>query len=82
MPLWNYVDFRSVVHSEEIEVSAMYTLQSKTCIADVNELPSDLKRILKVQFREFIHFVEDAQDRIYYYPPNNIDRTGQSREAA
>jgi hypothetical protein len=83
VPLWNYVVFHGVVRSEEFEVSAMYTSQSETYTTDVNELPKDLKRVLKVQFREFIHFVEDAQDKIYFYSPNgNVDRAGHNREAA
>lgn len=28
----------------------------------LSDLPKDLKRVLNVQFREFIHFVEDAQE--------------------
>lgn len=49
----------------------MNTLQSQTCAVDLAELPRDLKRVLKVQFREFIHFVEDAQDNIHYYSQND-----------
>lgn len=33
-------------------------LQSPCALAD---LPRDLKRVLSVQFREFIHEIEDAQ---------------------
>ena len=27
---------------------------------DLNELPGDLKRVLRVQFKEFMHFLDDA----------------------
>lgn len=58
----------------------MYTKESHASVTDVSELPKDLKRVLKVQFREFIHFVEDAQDRIYYHPSNN--KTAHGKRAA
>jgi hypothetical protein len=32
---------------------------------ELKDLPKDLKRVLKIQFREFIHFVEDAQELSY-----------------
>ncbi|CAN5571283.1 hypothetical protein BH10CYA1_BH10CYA1_21450 [soil metagenome] len=51
----------------------MNRLRSQTFNADVHGLPKDLKRVLKVQFREFIHLIEDAQDKIYY-PANNFGR--------
>ncbi len=57
----------------------MNNLQSGTYV-DVSELPKDLKRVLKVQFREFIHFVEDAQDNLSYYGYQNT--TDRNREAA
>ncbi|MBS1953005.1 MAG: hypothetical protein JST89_02405 [Cyanobacteria bacterium SZAS-4] len=59
----------------------MNTLRPQTFTVDVHELPKDLKRVLKVQFREFIHFVEDAQDNICY-PANNFARSAKSQEAA
>ena len=59
----------------------MNTLQSQTFNSDVHELPKDLKRVLKVQFREFIHFIEDAQDKIYF-PANNFGRPDSTKEAA
>jgi hypothetical protein len=59
----------------------MNKLQSETYITDMTELPKDLKRVLKVQFREFIHFVEDAQYQ-NCYSGNNFDREGQTQEAA
>jgi len=58
----------------------MNTLRSQTFIADVHELPKDLKRVLKVQFREFIHFVEDAQDKITQ--PENKFALRDTKEAA
>lgn len=45
----------------------MNTVKFQTFVADVHELPIDLKRVLKVQFREFIHFVEDAEDGILIF---------------
>ncbi len=59
----------------------MNTLRTQTFIADLCDLPKDLKRVLKVQFREFVHFIEDAQDKIYQ-PANNIGRPDSSKEAA
>ena len=59
----------------------MNTLRSQTFVADVHELPKDLKRVLKVQFREFIHFVEDAQDNISY-ATNTFVSKDNSKEAA
>jgi hypothetical protein len=29
---------------------------------DLSQLPRDLRRVLSVQFREFIHHIEDTQD--------------------
>ncbi|HEY9677991.1 MAG TPA: hypothetical protein V6C76_08270 [Drouetiella sp.] len=59
----------------------MNITDTETYVADVHELPSDMKRVLKVQFREFIHFVEDAQDKIYYTKKFE-SRDKNSREAA
>lgn len=58
----------------------MNTLRPQTFTADVHELPKDLKRVLKVQFREFIHFIEDAQDNICYPAQNFVQ--DKSQEAA
>jgi hypothetical protein len=52
---------------ELVEVPNMNTVRFQTFVADVHELPIDLKRVLKVQFREFIHFVEDAEDGILIF---------------
>lgn len=58
----------------------MNITESTTYVMDVHELPKDMKRILKVQFREFIHFVEDAQDKIFY--PASFTRDSDKKEAA
>lgn len=33
----------------------------KWTVCSLEQLPLDLKRVLSVQFREFIHHIEDAQ---------------------
>jgi len=38
-----------------------YGFKFGSSAVELSDLPKDLKRVLKVQFREFIHFVEDAQ---------------------
>ncbi len=58
----------------------MNTLRPQTFTTDVHELPKDLKRVLKVQFREFIHFIEDAQDNICY--PAQSFAKDKAQEAA
>ncbi|HEY9733170.1 MAG TPA: hypothetical protein V6C89_14730 [Drouetiella sp.] len=60
----------------------MNTVRSQTYVADLHELPRDLKRVLKVQFREFIHFIEDAQDHIALLPATFNTPDGNTREAA
>lgn len=60
----------------------MNTVRSQTYVADLHELPGDLKRVLKVQFREFIHFIENAQDNIALVPGKFAAPTGNTREAA
>lgn len=61
----------------------MNTVRSQTFVADVQRLPRDLKRVLKVQFREFIHFIEDAQDEIFLVPRNDFaGKQKDAREAA
>lgn len=59
----------------------MNKLRPQTLNADVHELPKDLKRVLKIQFREFIHFIEDAQDHVCY-PELSFDRRDKNKEAA
>jgi hypothetical protein len=39
-----------------------YAFKFGNAPVELADLPKDLKRVLKVQFREFIHFVEDAQE--------------------
>jgi len=34
----------------------------KEVVLSLSELPLDMKRILSIQFREFIHHIEDAED--------------------
>lgn len=60
----------------------MNTVRFQTFVADLHELPKDLRRVLKVQFREFVHFVEDAEDGITAFGevPGNPDSS--NREAA
>ncbi len=60
----------------------MNTLRPQTFNSDVHELPKDLKRVLKVQFREFIHFIEDAQDKICYPAKGFAVSDNNTQEAA
>ena len=58
----------------------MNTLRAQTFTTDIHDLPSDLRRVLKVQFREFIHFIEDAQDNICY-PAKSFVRNSKEEAA-
>lgn len=61
----------------------MNSVRFQTFVTDVHELPVDLKRVLKVQFREFIHFIEDAQDGICFVQDHATEqRDSKSLEAA
>jgi len=55
-----------------------YDFMFGNTVVELSDLPKDLKRVLKVQFREFIHFVEDGQEFAF----RKANETAQKRAAA
>lgn len=63
-------------------MSTVHVQMSKPVALDLVELPRDLRRMLRVQWKEFIHYLEDYEIERCSETPNFERSTDRFRSAA